>query len=148
LGEQLWAIDTIQTGSLRALREKIVGTLEAYLSEIEPRRSSPPGAAFHFMKSRSFVLKTSWRASTLEEFLSAIRQISTSSLYHHVFEARMRLERGNDLSLWLEKELEETEVARAIARLDPYTQTLENLRQRIVFLVEGRLERKEAIHVS
>lgn len=148
LGEQLWAIDTVQAGSLRVLRDKIVSTLETYLSEVQSRRSAPTGAAFHFMKSRSFVFKTPWRATTLEEFLAALHQISTSSLYHHVFEARMRLKRGNDLSLWLEKELGEPQLAGAIARLDPYTQTLEGLRERIVNLTQDRLARAEHVHVS
>jgi len=140
LGEQLAAIDTIQFTSIRALREKIVEVLERYLSRASRIREAPEGDEFHFMKSKSFVLPTPHRAYDLAEFADAIRKVSVHSLYHHIFEARLRIERGtNDFYNWLVAELQENELARSIGRLDPYTHTLEALRQRIVSLVEGRI---------
>jgi hypothetical protein len=67
--------------------------------------------------------------------------VTISSLYLHVFEARLRPPLGvNDFSLWFEKELGERALAGAMDRLDPYTQTMEGLRRRIAALVEKRLE--------
>ncbi len=97
--------------------------------------------AFHFMKSLSFILPTPYKAEDLAEFGDAVMKISPNALYHHIFEARLRLEKGmNDFSSWLDKELGEKDLANAIARLDPYTQTMESLRQQIHRLISNRLE--------
>lgn len=140
LGEQLAAIDTVRFTSLQSLREAFVGVIERYLAKGRSTRVAPDGEEFHFMKARSFVLATSYTAKTLEEFAEAVQKISLNSLYHHIFEARLRLERGtNDFSKWLDSELGEAALAKTIARLDPYTLPLEALRQKIVRLVRARL---------
>ncbi len=151
LGEQLAAIDTVRFSSLKTLREALVGTIERYLARGRSTRVAPEGEEFHFMKARSFVMGTSYQASSLQEFLEAIQKISLSSLYHHMFEARLRLEKGtNDFSLWLETELGETALGKTIARLDPYTLPLEGLRDKIVHLTKARLVTlaTEVTHVS
>jgi hypothetical protein len=140
LGEQLAAIDTVRFTSLRSLNEALVGTIERYLAKGRSTRIAPDGEEFHFMKARSFVLKTPYVAHTLDEFAEAVQKISVNSLYHHIFEARLRLERGtNDFSKWLEVELGEAALAKTIAQLDPYTLTLDALRQKILRLVRVRL---------
>lgn len=151
LGEQLAAIDTVRFASLRALREKLMEVIRNYLSGDRASPVAPEGEEFHFMKSRSFVVQTPYVASDLPEFVEAVQKVSIFSLYHHIFEARLRLERGaNDFSNWLEAELGEKELAVAVARLDPYTQTLEALRSRIVRLAQTRIQRhmKGAPHAS
>ncbi len=151
LGEQLAAIDTVRFSSLLSLREVLVSTIERYLAKGRSSRIAPEGEEFHFMKARSFVLLTPYTASTLEQFAAAIQKISLNSLYHHIFDARLRLERGtNDFSKWLDTELGETALAEAIARLDPYTLPLEALRQKIVRLLRARLDKRpiEVSHAS
>ena len=92
------------------------------------------------MKSRSFVVPTPYEVWNLREFAQAISRVSIFSLYHHMFEARLRLERGtNDFSAWLQNELDEKSLAQSISRLDPYTQTMESLRAQILKLTEIRL---------
>jgi hypothetical protein len=92
------------------------------------------------MKSRSFIVPTPYEVWDLKEFAQAISRVSVFSLYHHMFEARLRLERvTNDFSNWLENELDERSLALSISRLDPYTQTLENLRAQILKLTETQL---------
>lgn len=143
LGEQLAAIDTVRFPSVTALQEKIVATLEKYLTAERPLRYASAGDEFHFMKSKSFVLPTPYVACNLEEFLDCIKKISIYSLYHHMFEARMRLGREtNDFSYWLENELAEGALAKSIKQLDPYTQTLEGLRQRIVSITAAQLGKR------
>jgi hypothetical protein len=151
LGEQLASIDTVRFSSLQSLREALVGAIERYLAKGRSTRVAPEGEEFHFMKARSFVMKTSYQATSLQEFLDAIQKISLNSLYHHVFEARLRLEKGtNDFSLWLETELGETALAKTISRLDPYTLPLDGLRDKIVRLTKARLAAESAgvAHVS
>lgn len=145
LAERLAAIDTIRFASIRALREKIVDVLANRLARKKPVQQAPEGMEFHFMKSVSFVFPTPHQAADLREFVEGLRRISIHSIYHHVFEARLRLDRGvNDFSRWLEDELGEMVLAVEIARLDPYTHALEDLRDRLVRMTEKRIREIES----
>lgn len=140
LGERLAAVDTVQFTRLEDLRDALVGTIETHLTTSpDDLRAAPQGSEFLFMSSRSLILPTAHEARSLEEFGQALRKVSLHSIYHHVFEARLRMERGNDFSHWLGLHGEQ-ELAWQITLLDPYTQTLESLRRRMVRLVEKRLE--------
>jgi hypothetical protein len=58
-----------------------------------------------------------------------------------MFESRLRLGRGqNDFSAWLQDSLDEGELAQEIARLDPYTYSLEGLRSVLIQLIEKRIK--------
>jgi small-conductance mechanosensitive channel len=125
LAERLASIDTFEFPTVGALRQMI---------------EAPPGNEFHFIKSISIVLPTPYAAHDLQEFVSILRRISIGSLYFHIFEARLRLQRvTNDFSLWLEECLGEKELAERITRLDPYNYPMENLREIIIQLCEKRL---------
>lgn len=140
LGERLAAIDTIQFHSVKALGDKIIKVMDDYMKERGSTRVAPEGEEFHFMKSRGFVLSTPYVANDLIEFRECVNKISVRSLYHHIFDARIRLEKGvNDFSRWLENEMDEKVLAHSIARLDPYTQTLEGLRHKIIRLLDMRI---------
>jgi hypothetical protein len=142
LGEKLASIDTIQYSTIRRLREKIVFTIDDYLanSPFAKLKFAKSGEEFHFMKSVSFVLPSGYIAIDLREFTDALRKITIDSIYFHIFEARLRLEReGNDFSNWIEYSLGDKELAEEISRLDPYTQTLENLRQSILSIVQKKI---------
>jgi hypothetical protein len=144
LGEQLAAIDLIQFRTIRALRERLVSLIERYLDECQELRVAPDGEEFHFRESVSFVVPTGHLAHDLREFADTMAQIGFGSLAFHFFDARLRLRRGeNDFSEWLTRALGETQLARAIARLDPYTYTLDALRKEVVRLVRQRLEERE-----
>lgn len=142
LGERLAAIDTIQFAGLKQLRDRIVAVIEAYLDGRRQLRTAPPGEEFHFMDAVSFVLPTGHEARTLAEFANVTRETGYATIAYHLFEARLRVGAGdNDFSRWLEMELDELEIARAIRRLDPYTYTMKGLRERLLQLVEARLDR-------
>jgi len=84
------------------------------------------------MACRTFILPTRYEAHDLREFAEIMDKISFYAVYFHVFEARLRLERGvNDFSSWFES-LGFPDLARVISRLDPYTMTLEGLRRKII----------------
>jgi hypothetical protein len=142
LGEKLASIDTVQFSTIRALREKIIGVIERYLSE-HPQanlRFAHDGEEFHFVKSVSFVLPTSYTANHLGEFLDILKKVTIDSIYFHIFEARLRLEKGtNDFSNWIENSVGNKELANEISKLDPYTYTLEDLRKKIIRLIESRI---------
>ncbi|MBI2853472.1 MAG: mechanosensitive ion channel family protein [Chloroflexi bacterium] len=142
LGERLAAVDIFEFPNLGQLRERLVEMMEECLSTQENGRQAPPDREFYFLKSVSMVLPTSYTARNLREFLEALRKISIGSLYFHVFEARLRLGKGlNDFSTWLKDSMGEEELARKIARIDPYTYSLEGLRSLLIQFVEQRIER-------
>ena len=134
LGERLASIDIIQYSSVRSLREKIISVLEGYLQQypMAEKRFVNPGAEFHFIQAVSFVFPTHHIAHDLQELADILKQITIDSIYFHVFESRLRLEKGkNDLALWIEKAIGDKSLADKISRLDPYTFTLEDLRKKL-----------------
>lgn len=145
LGEQLASVDTIQFASLRALRERLIETIDQHLRG-RPRlrfQAVPPDEALYLLKAISIVVPTPYRATTLEAFAGALQAVTINSLYFHIFEARLRLERGNDFAKWFES-LGEPALARAVMALDPYTHTMEELRRTILALIGRRLQGKVA----
>jgi len=140
-GEKLLAVDALRYDSIAELRQALLSTLDAHLHKRGASRRAPPGEEFHFMRSIRFSLPTPYAAGDLAEFSGALRLVSVSSLYLHVFEARLRPPLGlNDFSMWLDSELGERALAMKISRMNPYTQTLEALRARILKMVETRIE--------
>ncbi len=142
LGEWLASIDTIQYPSIRTLREKIVNTIEEYIkgnpsAKLKFARSEN---AFYFLKTISFVIPTNYQVYDLREFTEALKKVTLDSIYFHIFEARLRLERGgNDFSNWISSSIQDKELAERISRLDPYTYTLEELRKAVIRIVEKDL---------
>ncbi len=139
LAEQLASIDIVQFSSIRGLRDKIVATIENYIKKNARTKNlqAPEGQEFHFIKSLSFVVPTRYEATDLKEFRDILEKITIDSIYFHIFESRLRIEKKtNDFSLWIEMSLENKELADKISGLDPYTQTMENLRHRIIQIIE------------
>ncbi|HEV8539204.1 MAG TPA: DUF5752 family protein [Bacteroidota bacterium] len=136
LGEALSSIDIVQFHRIADLRKSIVEIMERYLSSSPRTVESPSGEDFYFMSSKTFVLPTPYVAYSLTDFKNVLRLVSIQSLYYHIFDARLRLEQGeNDFSTFFRK-LGYEQLADEILRLDPYTQTLEGLKQKINRLVE------------
>lgn len=136
LGEKLSSVDIIQYHSLAHLRSTFIALLEERLNASDRVQEAPEGEEFYFMASRLFVLETTHVATSLSEFIEAIRKVTVSTLYFHVFDARLRLEReGNDFSRWF-RDSGNVRLGEEIAALDPYTYTLEGLRRKIIRLVE------------
>jgi hypothetical protein len=140
LGEQLAAVDIIEFRTIRALRERMVEILANHLEGCRQLRTAPAGEEFHFRDAATFIMETSHVARTLAEFADCMEHIAFSSLAYHFFDARLRLETGeNDFSEWLVKALHEQELATQIARVDPYTYTMDGLRKEVARLVRQHL---------
>ena len=141
LAEQLAAIELVQFSTIRALRQQIIAVIEPFLQEGRHLRAAADGEEFHFRESVSFIIPTALIAHDLTEFVQCLERIGFGSLTFHFFDARLRLQRSeNDFSEWLSRELREPELAIAIARLDPYTYTLDGLRKAVIRLVRRRLQ--------
>lgn len=136
LAEQVAGIDIMDYTTIRDLRNAIVETIQKNLAERkgERARKAPAGEEFHFCKAKSFVFQTGLEARTVPEFFECLRKISPLSLYYHVFESRLRLQRTtSDFSVWL-TDMGASDIAEKINRLDPYAFTLDELRERIISL--------------
>ncbi|OGW85007.1 MAG: hypothetical protein A2987_03470 [Omnitrophica bacterium RIFCSPLOWO2_01_FULL_45_10] len=139
LGERLASIDVVQFTTIRSLREKIVATIAAYLDKnlLAKVRFSREGEEFHFIKSISFVLPTNYVAYDLKDFIDVLDKITIDSIYYHIFEARLRLEKNtNDFSNWIMNSVGDERMAREISHLDPYTFTLEGLRDKVIGIIK------------
>ena len=142
LGERLVSIDTIQYSTIRDLREKIASTVESYLKDnpLAKLKFAGSGEEFHFIKSVSFILPTNYIAYDLNEFAEILKKITIDSIYFHIFEARLRLEKPtNDFAFWIENSLGDKKLANNISSFDPYTSTLEDLRNKIIQMVERKI---------
>lgn len=140
LGEELTSLDIVRYNSLAEIRGAFVAMLERYLAgNPGPLRTVSPGREFHFIRAIRFSLPTDCAAADYDSFMECLRTVSVSSLYLHVFEARLRPPYGvDDFSHWFKTNFNDEIVGRELSRLDPYSYTLESLRQRIVRIIESR----------
>ena len=142
LGEKLASIDTVQFSTIHSLRDKIITTIDEHLKNnpLVKLKFAHEGEEFHFIKSVSFIIPTHYVAYDLREFKDIVSNITIDSIYFHIFEARLRLERGtNDFSNWIENSIGDKELADKISKLDPYTHTLEELRRVIIKIIEEQI---------
>lgn len=144
LGEEAASIDLRQFSTIEEIRLRLIEVIESYLEANDEMilRDAPQGQEFHFMSARTFVFPTKYTAEDLKQFQKHLQNVSLQSIYYHVFEARLG-KKIPDFATWLSSPLNENELAREFRRLDPYTQTLENLRQTLIKLVENRVKEIE-----
>jgi len=141
LGERLGSIDICQFHTIRELREKIIEVIEASLFDAKEIRNAPAGKEFDFTKSRSIVLPTPYVAHNLEDMVKILEKVTMRSIDFHVFNARLRLEKGiNDFSYWIDTSLGYQTLASCLNNFDPYTYTLDGLRNHMIDIIKGSEE--------
>jgi hypothetical protein len=142
LGEELTAVDIVRYNSLADIRAALVAVIERHLGENPgPQRVVAPGREFHFMRAVRYSVPTGREAADYAGFAACLREVGVSSLYLHVFEARLRPPYGvDDFSHWFRVSFGDEAIGRELARLDPYSYTLEGLRRRIIRIVERRMQ--------
>lgn len=135
VGERLAAVDLLAFTSIRQLREAILALIETGIQSSKGHpRECPAGDEFHFCRSKSFILPTGIVAQDPGDFFAKLRGITTTSLYFHFLEARLRLGRPtNDFSHWMMSH-GQPQLAKAIDRLDPYQLTLDELKEDLIRL--------------
>lgn len=141
LAEKLANIDTFAYFSLSELKAKIVSVIETYIAN-NPSQAMVNGEyEFYFIKSNSIMIPTPYFASDLREFIEVLRKITIDSLYYHIFESRLRLQkRSNDFSEWIRDSFGENDLADKIDNLMPYTATLDAMRLFIIQNIEKRIK--------
>jgi hypothetical protein len=142
LGEKLSAIDTTSYGSIRELRDGISAVIDEALKEMPSLgiKMAPKGEEFYFMKTKSFVFKTAYRATNLREFADCMEHATPTTTYFHIFESKLRYDRPtNDFSEWLLLGVGEKELAEKVARLNAYDYSLVALRKKIIEMIRQRI---------
>jgi len=141
VGEEIASLDLRQYSTISEIRQRIIEIIEFSINQNTEHfsRKSPPGEEFHFMSARSFVFPTKYIANNLIEFYDCLKKVTINSVFYHVFEARL-FRKIPGFCEWLLSSLDEKELSEEICKLDPYTQTMENLRKMLVGLVETRLK--------
>ncbi len=133
LAERLSAVNPVEFSTIRALRERLVGVMEEHLRANDCRARAPGNMDFYFIRANSVVVRTPYSACDLPSFRECLKKLSIGSLYHHLFESRMKPGiKANDFSDWLSDQLGLASLAEQIARLDPFLFTLEEIRGRIL----------------
>ncbi|HEX7363580.1 MAG TPA: DUF5752 family protein [Dehalococcoidia bacterium] len=141
LGENLASIDTLDFPTINALRSRIEGVINDYISKKQELRVAREGREFHFIKSISFMMPTTYVANDLREFVEVLKQISLDSLSYHIFESRLRLKkRTNDFAIWIEECAGDKDLADKIANLNPYDYSLDGMRTMMIQLIEKRVK--------
>jgi hypothetical protein len=139
LAERLASVNPFSFPDLGEVRKKLINITQEHLGQYPNHREAMEGKEFYFVESKRFIFPTPYVAQDINEFLDGLRKVGLGSLYFHIFESRIRSEKGlNDFSLWLMEALGEEELGRLFARLDPYTYTLEGLRSSLIRLIENR----------
>jgi len=138
LAEKLSSLDPFRRGDVEDARAAIMDIVEDHLETVATVPWARPGFEFHFASGRYFPLPGEREAWTLEELRAGIAEIPLSSLYFHFYEARLRGEDDeDDFSRWLEDELGRVDLAERLHRIDFYLFSLEELRQRVVAILDG-----------
>lgn len=143
LAERLAAVDVREFTSIAALRERLIHIIETHLQKNPRAATRAAMEPFYLMASDLVVIPTPYLARNLEEFADCLRKVSIHAIYYHFIDARLRLKLNtNDFSVWLEKELDLSQAAEKVNRIDIYTSTLEGVRRGILKVVEAEMGRK------
>jgi hypothetical protein len=143
LAERLSIIDPYVRGGADNLRALLINTLDRHLQEFPEPRPAIPGEEFIFLESVSLSFSTGMSASSLSELLTALKQVEPVSIYYHFYEARVR-HGGGDFARWIEEQLGEHDLAMRIRSIDPFVNTVEGVRTRIIEEIERSLDKKKA----
>lgn len=140
LAERLAALDVREFTSIPALRERIINIVETYLDRNPRARDRAALEPFYFCASDTVVVPTPFVARNLAEFADCLNRVSVHCIHYHFIEARLRLKlNSNDFSVWLEEELDLPRLADRLNRIDIYTSTLQDVRRKILQVVESAI---------
>jgi hypothetical protein len=138
LAEKLSSLDPFRPGDIEEARAAIVDIVEDHLESVATVPWVRPGFEFYFASGTYFPLPGGREAWTLSELRAGVAEVPLSSLYFHFYEARLRGEDGeDDFSRWLAAELDRHDLAERLQRIDFYLFSLEELRQRVVAVLDG-----------
>jgi len=137
LAEKLANINIKEFTDLEQIRKRLIEIIFEYLNQATEIRRAQEGREFYFCRNIGVIMKTRYEAWDFDEFCRGLKKVGLRSLFFHFFEAPLRLgRRNNDFSQWIMGSFGMEKLAKEIEGLDPYLYTMDELRDRIVELVE------------
>ncbi|MBU1061555.1 MAG: hypothetical protein KJ952_02390 [Candidatus Omnitrophica bacterium] len=140
LGEKLASVTPSGNKNIDDVRFELIDIIDRHISSIETVPSVSYGQPFFFMQSEIIEIPTGITANNLAEFKNALEIVDASAIYNHIFEAKLRDNRGrSDFAIWIEEVLNMKELAEKIEVIDSYMYSLEGLRKRLLDICSGRI---------
>jgi hypothetical protein len=136
LAERLAMLDAFHERDLEVLRERVLEAIEVTLDEGASTFPVPEGQEFYFSASALVDFDLGVSARSLPELTRLLSEVPASSLYYHLYSARLRNEDGfDDLSRWLGDNGWLAQADR-LRDLDIYLLSLESCRRVVLELLE------------
>ena len=144
LAEKLMAIDLSEYGTIESLRMRLIEIFEAYREQKPDAFQRIADEPFYLYDMIRIVYPTDKFAYDLKSFRELLPTISKYSVYFHFFESRLHTHlKADDFSTWIEESLNIPDLAQMISKIDISLYTLEELRTRIIQLIDEHLEKTE-----
>ena len=141
LAERLAVIDPFESRSLEQMRDELIATISDHLQHFPAPASAALVEPFRFFRAHLVPVPTGHQARTLKEFRDALADVDVSALFYHLIEPRYRLSRGRgDLAEWVASALGRPDLAERLAGIDPYSGSLERIRDRHLTVLTAGLD--------
>jgi hypothetical protein len=137
LAERLAVIDLREVVSLSDLRASLVDIVAQHLQENSRAGDHRSFETFYFCQACQITVPFGPPVFTLEDLAAGIRLLGHQSLHYHFINSRLRLQlRTNDFSHWISANFDLPGLAARLDRIDFYNDTLDDLRQDILAVLE------------
>ena len=142
LAERLAIINPSEFDAIDDLRSKVIDVIEERMDELDFERHVDAENPFYFMRFQIVIFDTRQRIHSPEQLLDIIPNISLGSLFYHFIDSRRRTQsRRNDFSEWMAAWGEQyAKLAAQIAAVDPYFNSLTELRVHLHAILKGNLQ--------
>lgn len=138
LAERLAMVDPTFYSDLEDLRQELVEIIEERLEESESLFWVRATQSFEFIRAQIVVFDTDIRVEHPQQLGQLIPRLSTSSIFYHFIDAKRRLDdSSDDFRFWLGSfNRQYEELSRRLAEIDPYFDTLTELRRQLTVIFE------------
>ena len=137
LAERLTVIDLREVVSLADLRASLTDIVEGHLQEHPGSAERRAFETFYFCEAQEITVPFGPPVWTLEDLAAGVRLLGHQSLHYHFINSRLRLQlRTNDFSHWIAESFRLPGLATRLDRIDFYNDTLDDLRQDVLAILE------------
>lgn len=136
LAEKLANVAPFEFGSIDPdLRRRLSEIVDTHIAQ-HPEKADLPAKPFFFNSATTLIVDGPM-VDDLLGLRSELASVHVSSIYFHVFFARLHHHQAtDDFSAWVEQNYEAPAMVRAIRSIDPYMHTLESLRGILVRVID------------
>ncbi len=134
LAEMLGVLNPSDFKDMEDLRRELVEVVEERLDEEGFLPWAMAQKSFFFVRSKLVVFNTDIKIDSPERIAEHVAAMSNGSIFYHFIDARRRNpSSADDFSLWIRDAGESyAELADEISQIDPYFNTLEELRRQLL----------------